>query len=42
MSDANKRGFFSRLGNVLDGVRRWTLNLFFLLFIGLLLFVESL
>ena len=38
MSDANKRGFFSRLGNVLDGVRRWTLNLFFLVFIGLLLF----
>jgi len=26
------------LGNVLDGVRRWTLNLFFLVFIGLLLF----
>lgn len=38
MTEKAKGGFFNRLGNILDGIRRWVLNLFFLLFIGLLLF----
>lgn len=38
MTEKAKGGFFNRLGNILDGIRRWALNLFFLLFIGLLLF----
>lgn len=36
MSEAKKRGFFSRLGGLITGIRVWTLNLLFLVFVGML------
>ncbi|WP_295875560.1 signal peptide peptidase SppA [uncultured Zhongshania sp.] len=33
MSDNKKRGFFSRLGGFIDGARRWTLNIIFLVIV---------
>lgn len=34
MSDNKKRGFFAKLGSFLDGARRWTLNIIFLVIVG--------
>jgi protease-4 len=34
MSQNKKRGFFSALGSFIDGARRWTLNIIFLVIIG--------
>ncbi|WP_372865672.1 signal peptide peptidase SppA [Spongiibacter sp.] len=36
MSESKRRGFFSRLGAFLDGLRRWTINVFFVFFIVML------
>lgn len=34
MSDNKKRGFFAKLGSFLDGARRWTMNIIFLVIVG--------
>jgi protease-4 len=34
MSQNKKRGFFSKLGGFIDGARRWTLNILFLVIVG--------
>jgi protease-4 len=38
MSNTKKRGFFSRVGGFIEGLRRWTLNLLFLFIIGAIIF----
>ncbi|MEX1669027.1 signal peptide peptidase SppA [Zhongshania guokunii] len=37
MTVTKKRGFFSRVGGAIDATRRWTINIVFLLFVGLVL-----
>jgi len=37
MTATKKRGFFSRVGGIIEATRRWTFNIAFLIFIGLVL-----
>jgi protease-4 len=37
MTESKKRGFFSRIGAIIDGTRRWVINIVFIVFVALLL-----
>ncbi len=37
MTGTKKRGFFSRLGAIIEGTRRWLINIVFVVFIGIVL-----
>ncbi|WP_373087546.1 signal peptide peptidase SppA [Zhongshania sp.] len=37
MTVAHKRGFFSRIGAIIEGTRRWLFNILFVIFVGVVL-----